>query len=652
MSNVISSDVSSEDASRVRVALRIRPLNAQELRAGAASVLGVSGTTVTLVDPVALEVSAVWGDAALVAGSENSVGGRNGSGSPVSAVPALALDLPRRLFSFDFVYHPRGCSSVGGDCGDDVASGNGSALQQSRVYVDVGERALDHAWRGFNASVLAYGQTGSGKSYTMLGAPDAPAPQGASHAGIIPRLCDGLFTRIKEARAAATLASAAAAATVGDDHARTEDHYSVLISYCEIYCERVRDLLVADITEENSSTLSGNSASAAAAPRSRPLGRGQRGDPRGSAAARRTTFSVSGDFSGNRNSPLSPPSLRVREHPTQGVFVEGLRDVAVSSYEEVERLLVAGSLVRAVAATRANAASSRSHALFSITLRTRRADVRTGVVVSERNAKIVLVDLAGSERGDSLAAPAGSIAAQGAAASPTAGGLSPPAQRSREMTKINASLSALGAVIKALATAGKQQTVGGTPPPAAPFIPYRNSVLTWLLRDALGGNSVTTVVANVSPADSSYGETLSTLKYAESVSRIATRPAIAPAALPEAAQAVIAELRAEISALRAALAAAGGVQAQRSVAKADGNVQPDARALDEPVAVVPSPRVWASIHAIATGAPLPGSGIGGSARAGFARVAAIQCAEGRRHAGIRRGGGGGLAAKPIGPCIR
>jgi kinesin family protein 1 len=137
------------------------------------------------------------------------------------------------------------------------------------------------------------------------------------------------------------------------------------------------------------------------------------------------------------------------------------------------------------------------------------------------------------------AAPHGSGLTPGGYASPRLPGDAAAAaatQRSREMSKINTSLSALGAVIKALSAASERAaaaaaaSAGGgggdrSPAPhAAAFVPYRNSVLTWLLKDALGGNSVTTMVATVAPTDACYNETLSTLKYAESVARITTTP--------------------------------------------------------------------------------------------------------------------------------
>ena len=123
---------------------------------------------------------------------------------------------------------------------------------------------LDHAFEGYNVCIFAYGQTGAGKSYTMMGRQDDE--------GIIPHICDDLFTRIQI-----------------DD--REEMLYSVEVSYMEIYCERVRDLL----------------------------------------------------------NPKNKSSLRVREHPLLGPYVEDLSKLAVTCYEDIYQLMVEGNKARFVA---------------------------------------------------------------------------------------------------------------------------------------------------------------------------------------------------------------------------------------------------------------------------------------------------------------
>jgi kinesin family protein 1 len=188
--------------------------------------------------------------------------------------------------------------------------------------------------------------------------------------------------------------------------------------------------------------------------------------------------------------PSNKGNLRVREHPSTGPYVEDLAKLVVQSFPEIENLMDEGNKARTVAATNMNETSSRSHAVFTLTLTQKRRDVTTSMS-GERVAKISLVDLAGSER-------AQSTGATGA--------------RLKEGAEINRSLSTLGRVIAALAdmSGGKKRTQ----------VPYRDSILTWLLKDSLGGNSMTAMIAAISPADINYEETLSTLRYADSAKRI------------------------------------------------------------------------------------------------------------------------------------
>ncbi|KAK4998352.1 hypothetical protein LTR66_002397 [Elasticomyces elasticus] len=190
--------------------------------------------------------------------------------------------------------------------------------------------------------------------------------------------------------------------------------------------------------------------------------------------------------------PSTKGNLKVREHPSTGPYVEDLAKLVVRSFAEIENLMDEGNKARTVAATNMNETSSRSHAVFTLTLTQKRHDAETGMD-TEKVAKISLVDLAGSER-------ATSTGATGA--------------RLREGAEINRSLSTLGRVIAALAdlSSGKKKN--------ASVVPYRDSVLTWLLKDSLGGNSLTAMIAAISPADINFEETLSTLRYADSAKRI------------------------------------------------------------------------------------------------------------------------------------
>ncbi|XP_038677302.1 kinesin-like protein KIF1B isoform X24 [Scyliorhinus canicula] len=279
---------------------------------------------------------------------------------------------------------------------------------QSQVYNDIGKEMLQHSFEGYNVCIFAYGQTGAGKSYTMMGKQDK------DHEGIIPQLCEDLFEKI-------------------NDNNNSDMSYSVEVSYMEIYCERVRDLL----------------------------------------------------------NPKTKGNLRVREHPLLGPYVEDLSKLAVTSYTDIADLMDAGNKARTVAATNMNETSSRSHAVFTIVFTQKRHDVETDLC-TEKVSKISLVDLAGSERADSTGAKG---------------------TRLKEGANINKSLTTLGKVISALAEVSKKKK-------KSDFIPYRDSVLTWLLRENLGGNSRTAMVAALSPADINYDETLSTLRYADRAKQI------------------------------------------------------------------------------------------------------------------------------------
>ncbi|XP_048417019.1 kinesin-like protein KIF1B isoform X21 [Stegostoma tigrinum] len=301
-----------------------------------------------------------------------------------------------KTFSFDYSYWSH------------TSAEDPAFASQHQVYNDIGKEMLQHSFEGYNVCIFAYGQTGAGKSYTMMGKQDK------EHQGIIPQLCEELFEKI-------------------NDNSNSDVSYSVEVSYMEIYCERVRDLL----------------------------------------------------------NPKTKGNLRVREHPLLGPYVEDLSKLAVTSYTDIADLMDAGNKARTVAATNMNETSSRSHAVFTIVFTQKKHDVETDLC-TEKVSKISLVDLAGSERADSTGAKG---------------------TRLKEGANINKSLTTLGKVISALAEVSKKKK-------KSDFIPYRDSVLTWLLRENLGGNSRTAMVAALSPADINYDETLSTLRYADRAKQI------------------------------------------------------------------------------------------------------------------------------------
>ncbi|KAM0457867.1 hypothetical protein ACHAPV_006412 [Trichoderma viride] len=187
--------------------------------------------------------------------------------------------------------------------------------------------------------------------------------------------------------------------------------------------------------------------------------------------------------------------LKIRESPTEGPYVKDLTEVPVRNIHEIMRYMKVGDASRTVASTKMNDTSSRSHAVFTIMLKQIHHDMETDET-TERSSRIRLVDLAGSER-------AKTTEATGA--------------RLREGSNINKSLATLGRVIAALAGPPKQLRSGKR----KDVVPYRDSILTWLLKDSLGGNSKTAMIACIAPSD--YEETLSTLRYADQAKRIRTR---------------------------------------------------------------------------------------------------------------------------------
>ena len=194
---------------------------------------------------------------------------------------------------------------------------------------------------------------------------------------------------------------------------------------------------------------------------------------------------------------LNPNSKEVkpREHPATGPYVEGLTTVIVSTFEEIEQLMDEGNKTRTVASTAMNATSSRSHAIFTITFTqfsNRNAD--PDGKGSEKVSKINLVDLAGSERANKTGATGATL---------------------KEGANINKSLVCLGKVIAALADHKK-----------GAHIPFRDSSLTWLLKENLGGNSRTIMMAALSPHVTNYEESLSTLRYADRAKRIKTHAVV------------------------------------------------------------------------------------------------------------------------------
>ncbi|KAE9457317.1 hypothetical protein C3L33_10753, partial [Rhododendron williamsianum] len=297
----------------------------------------------------------------------------------------------------------------------------------SRIYDDCVAPIVDALFNGYNGTVLAYGQTGSGKTYTM-----GTNYNGQEHnGGIIPKVVETIFSRV---------------------HAtRDSTEFLIRISFIEIFKEEVFDLL-----DQSPPVVSrGDGVSLA-----KPAG------------------------------PARVP-IQIRETVNGGITLAGVTEAEVRTKEEMASFLMRGALSRATGSTNMNSQSSRSHAIFTISMEQKKI---AGAFHNDSGddilcAKLHLVDLAGSERAKRTGADG---------------------MRFREGVHINKGLLALGNVISALGDEKKRKEGG--------HVPYRDSKLTRLLqaieKDSLGGNSKTVMIACVSPADTNTEETLNTLKYA------------------------------------------------------------------------------------------------------------------------------------------
>ncbi|GJN12916.1 hypothetical protein PR202_ga31241 [Eleusine coracana subsp. coracana] len=301
---------------------------------------------------------------------------------------------------------------------------------------------VEGLFQGYNATVLAYGQTGSGKTYTM-----GTACKEGSYIGIIPRAMAALFEKIESLK--------------------SQVEFQLRVSFIEILKEEVRDLLD---------------------PAAAIVGKVENGNGH-------AKMSVTGK-----------PPVQIRESSNGVITLAGSTELHVTTQKEMTACLEQGSLSRATGSTNMNNQSSRSHAIFTITLeQMRKTDpimTSDGMVIEDLNedylcAKLHLVDLAGSERAKRTGSD----------------GL-----RFKEGVHINRGLLALGNVISALGDEKKRKE--------GAHVPYRDSKLTRLLQDSLGGNSKTVMIACISPADINAEETLNTLKYANRARNIQNKPIV------------------------------------------------------------------------------------------------------------------------------
>ena len=373
-------------------------------------------------------------------------------------------------------------------CFDSFKPGAPNFVNQEQVFRAVGLDVLAKAWTGFNACLFAYGQTGSGKTYSVMGY--------GGDKGIIPRICEALFYFI--------------------ERTKTPEKFKVDACYLEVYNEMIMDLLVPKQKEAELFILSPKERMKMEDKLKKLI---KTNAPEEEIHKIRCMLDPS---AAKKDEEANAP--KIYEDPVKGVVVGGLKHFAVTSFDDCEKLLDEGLGNRTVGSTAMNASSSRSHCVFTVELTQ---------LEKKASSKITLVDLAGSEKTQTAK---------------TEG------QGLLEGININKSLSCLGQCIGALAKAAMKKDAEeakktpeqreaeamaakeaaekkrikeekakkkaaakadskfgmktGAPAKSiektGDFIPFRDSVLTWILRDSLCGNSKTVMLAALSPAAANY----------------------------------------------------------------------------------------------------------------------------------------------------
>ncbi|KAG9660889.1 kinesin-domain-containing protein, partial [Aureobasidium melanogenum] len=366
----------------------------------------------------------------------------------------------------------------------------GEETTQQGVWEYVSD-SVDSFIQGYNVSILAYGQSGAGKSYTM-GTAGSEGAFDPVHAGIVPRAAAALFEKLN-----------------------------------------VSSTTSAPLTPSKSGLRSPARYSVSAVPSLSNLHRQPSSDK--SWALTATYAEIYNEQLRDLLIPSSVPEadraqVSIREDTKGRILLTGLTQKPINSADDLLDALSFGSNIRQTDSTAINAKSSRSHAILSLNLTLKKgpsANRRASVQVDNSTAndaivttesKLHFVDLAGSER-------LKNTGAQG--------------DRAKEGISINAGLASLGKVISQLSTA-KQ---GG-------YISYRDSRLTRLLQDSLGGNAITYMVACVNPAEFHLSETLNTVTYAQRARAIQSKPEIQQTTEEADKSSIIARLQAEVAFLR------------------------------------------------------------------------------------------------------
>ena len=382
-----------------------------------------------------------------------------------------SLSYPKKTYMFDQVF--------------------GAESDQNLVFDITTKNYIQEMMDGYNCTVFAYGQTGTGKTYTMSGdiniLGDVESQDKillGEHAGIIPRVLVDLFQRLPN---------------------ETNNDYSVKISFLELYNEKLTDLLASGESEEETIRIFDNNNNNGnnhmhQGNMNSTTKNGTVSSSKGSSVSGQNSKSYSSNNVNNQHSSSHDSNNMSNNHHSKvnnknisnsAIIVKGMEEIYIKSAYEGLQLLTEGSLKRKVASTKCNDLSSRSHTIFTITTHITKTDPISGEQYV-KIGKLNLVDLAGSEN----------INRSGAENI-----------RAQEAGLINKSLLTLGRVINALVDYSQH-------------VPYRESKLTRLLQDSLGGRTKTCIIATISPAKISSEETVSTLEYATRAKSIKNTPQV------------------------------------------------------------------------------------------------------------------------------
>ena len=328
---------------------------------------------------------------------------------------------------------------------------------------------IDQVKQGLNCTILAYGQTGSGKTYTMFGGEwamndkisDIENQKNFNKDKNNFILNDDLFIDpFSKTNGIIPNIIMSLFQTYGA-YDSTDNNITITCSYIQIYNEKVYDLLAEEETEEKKKDF---------------------------------VLLTGGKY--NNDKPINQKPLRIKCDRMNGVIIEGANEIRTPSFYDIFELLRQGEINRIIRQTKRNEMSSRSHTIFIINIQNEKLNVVS---------KIKLCDLAGSERYDSRE--------------------SYKKMHFNEMVNINKSLLVLGNVIHSLGTnqSNLSMTDNKNKKQKKVFAPYKDSKLTQILEDSLGGNSVTYLIANISPCEENFDETISTLKFADRTHSIMTQ---------------------------------------------------------------------------------------------------------------------------------